>query len=382
MASFSDDKTVAVWDIAAEEKIASFAEHNDYVRAGCVSPVTPDILMSGGYDGAVKMYDVRTGNSVFSVDHGSPVESTIFLPTGGLFLSCGGTEIKVWDAFAGGKLLANISQHHKTITCLHLASNNRRLLSGSLDRHVKIYDLTTFKVVHSLDYPNAILSLAIPENDETLVVGMVDGLVSIRRRDEHFKVPEEGKKTKATDFVPAYVDEIVPQQTTEKTSKHDVYVRKFQYSKALDVVMATYVCTKTPEITVSLFQELIRRRALHSALAGRDEKSLWAILKFLIKNIGDARFTLTLLEVGSILVDICEDNVSNFTPGVLRGFRILEDRLREEVEVAKDMASLEGMFSLLLAGSSIEGDSAVNSELPMYHKPSAKAEKNFVINVS
>lgn len=73
----------------------------------------------------------------------------------------GGTEIRVWDVLAGGRLLVKLAQHHKTITCLKIASNGRRILSGSLDRHVKIYDSGTYKMVHSLDYPNSILSLGV-----------------------------------------------------------------------------------------------------------------------------------------------------------------------------------------------------------------------------
>lgn len=75
------------------------------------------------------------------------------------YISTGGTEIRVWDACAGGRLLAKLCQHHKTVTCLCLGSGNRRLLSGSLDRHVKIYDISSYQVVHTLDYPNAVLSL-------------------------------------------------------------------------------------------------------------------------------------------------------------------------------------------------------------------------------
>ena len=76
-----------------------------------------------------------------------------------LYISTGGTEIRVWDAVAGGRLLAKLCQHHKTVTCLCLGSGNKRLLSGSLDRHVKIYDISSYQVVHTLDYPNAVLSL-------------------------------------------------------------------------------------------------------------------------------------------------------------------------------------------------------------------------------
>lgn len=61
----------------------------DYVRAGAISPVSADIILSGGYDNTVRMYDTRINASVFTVDHGAPVESVLFLPTGGVFLSAG-----------------------------------------------------------------------------------------------------------------------------------------------------------------------------------------------------------------------------------------------------------------------------------------------------
>lgn len=89
IASFSDDKTVALWDIPSEKRLVTFAEHEDYIRAGAISPVSPDIFVSGGYDKIVHMYDTRTNTTVFKVDHEAPVESLIFLPSGGIFLSAG-----------------------------------------------------------------------------------------------------------------------------------------------------------------------------------------------------------------------------------------------------------------------------------------------------
>lgn len=68
--------------------------------------------------------------------------------------------MKVWDP-VGAKMLAVLSQHHKTVTCLAMATNNTRLLSGSLDCHIKVCDLTTYSVHHSMDYPSPILCMAI-----------------------------------------------------------------------------------------------------------------------------------------------------------------------------------------------------------------------------
>ena len=59
------------------------------MRSGAISPVSTDIILSGGYDSTVRMYDTRINASVFNIDHGAPVESVLFLPTGGVFLSAG-----------------------------------------------------------------------------------------------------------------------------------------------------------------------------------------------------------------------------------------------------------------------------------------------------
>lgn len=41
----------------------------------------------------------------------------------------------MWDILGGGRLLAGFSNHQKTITSICLDGENRRLLSGSLDRY-------------------------------------------------------------------------------------------------------------------------------------------------------------------------------------------------------------------------------------------------------
>lgn len=89
VASFSDDKTVVLWDISSEKPITRYEDHTDYVRAGAVNPVCTDVILSGGFDKYIHMYDTRTNKKIFSVNNDAPVESLLFLPTGGIFLSAG-----------------------------------------------------------------------------------------------------------------------------------------------------------------------------------------------------------------------------------------------------------------------------------------------------
>ncbi|KRT83380.1 WD40 domain-containing protein, partial [Oryctes borbonicus] len=352
IASFSDDKSVKIWDIATEKDISTYSEHTDYIRSGAVNENIPDIVLSGGYDNIVKMYDTRLDKAVITVNHESPVESLLFLPSGGIFLSAGGTAIKVWDALAGGKLLGTISQHHKTVTCLCLGSNNTRLLSGSLDRHVKIYDVSTFKVVHTLDYPNAVLSLGLSKNDDTLVAGLVDGLVCINRRKDEPPEKEDKKPNKLqVKTLYSNVDAVIPDKKLEKQSKHDVYLRRFQYSKALDSVLITYVANKHPEVTVSVLQELIRRKALARVLESTDMKTIAQLLKFFTRNITDYRFTRPLIIALNIFLDVFEPNIHKMPFELVKLYTTLTQVVGEEVKLIDELSALQGAMSMLVAAS-------------------------------
>ena len=101
---------------------------------------------------------------------------------------------QVWDLFAGGRLIHTFSNHQKTITTLFFNDENTRLFSGSLDRNLKVYDLKTYNVVHSSVYPSPILCAGLSKNSSHLVVGMADGLLSIRHRST--KVAEEEEEVR------------------------------------------------------------------------------------------------------------------------------------------------------------------------------------------
>lgn len=160
--------------------------------------------------------------------------------------------------------MANVSHHHKTVTCLRLASNGRRFMSAGLDRNVKVYDIVSYQPVHSFSFPNAVLSVGVAPNDETLVAGMVDGLISVQRMDDEEPNQEVKKPRKkiATNVSSLTVDEVVEDFERRPEAHYDKHLRKYEYSKALDVVLQNYVVNKTPHVTVALMQELIRRKGL------------------------------------------------------------------------------------------------------------------------
>lgn len=70
--------------------------------------------------------------------------------------SAGGTDVKIWDIVGGGRLVQTLGSHQKTVTSLTITAPREsssaleqdapRLLTSSLDGHVRVFDLSKFKV--------------------------------------------------------------------------------------------------------------------------------------------------------------------------------------------------------------------------------------------
>lgn len=163
--SCSDDTTVRLWDIPSQSSVTTFTDHQDYVRSGLVSSSNPSLLLTGSYDSTVRLFDARTGASEMtmgSAERGqAPVEDVLLFPSGTLALSCSGPILKVWDLVAGGRCLRALSNHQKTITCMAFDGKAGRVLTGGLDQMVKVYDVATYRVVHTMRYPAPLLCLGI-----------------------------------------------------------------------------------------------------------------------------------------------------------------------------------------------------------------------------
>ncbi|CAL1614903.1 unnamed protein product [Knipowitschia caucasica] len=354
----SDDSTCRLWDVPNSVELSSYKEHTDYIRCGVASKLNSNLLITGSYDHTLKVFDTRTDKSVITMDHGQPVESLLLYPSEGLLVSAGGRYVKVWDLLKAGQPLVSLKNHHKTVTCLCLSSNGQRLLSGSLDRHVKVYNTTTYKVVHNFDYAASILSLGLAPNDESIVVGMTNGILSIKHR----KGPEDSKPgpslqrrrptyrvfVKGKNFIPKQEDYLVSKHVKEHLAKHDKQLKKFNVSKALDSALEANKRTRKPEITVAVLKELDRRGKLRNALAGRDEHGLSLLLSFLIGHLVDQRFAPVLVMTADMILDIYGSTVGQ-SPLIDRQLLHLQELLEREINYEQDLLAVLGMLDTLFA---------------------------------
>ncbi|CAH1241709.1 UTP15 [Branchiostoma lanceolatum] len=277
--SASDDKTTRLWDLATGEAVQTLTGHQDYVRSLAVCKSSADMWI-----------------------------------TGNMFLSAGRNCVKVWDALGGGRLLATCTNHHKTVTSLAFNSTCSRLLSASLDRHVKVYDVGTYQCVASLTYPSPILSFGVSPSEDVMAVGCADGMLSIQRRKQEDSSAKQAlrqrKRRGATsrrfygrggDYRPVVADYSVTHKQKEQLKKFDKHLKTFSSTKALDEALKP--CYPA-EVTVGVIQELIRRGSIKEALAGRDDKGLELLLTFLCRWTCEEKYCRVLLDVTTLVVDM------------------------------------------------------------------------------
>lgn len=278
-----------------------------------------------------------------------------------LSLSKGGTELKIWDIFCGEKLLKSMDIHQKEITCLTFDGFGERILTGSLDHQVKVISTKDHAVIHSFKYSSPVSHMAFSPNGSKLVTGMLDGLLSIKyRMAKSGVISDESKRQSA--FVgnisnlryekPAAsqneeIDFLVEEERRRQLKPYDKMLKSYRYHDALDCALSTKY---DDSIVCALFEELILRKALHTALRGRSEGSLKQIVSFLSGQLKKSHYTRLVIKIINILLDVYS-NVMHEYPSLLDDLQRLDNCLSRGVYEAKLSIETLGCIDAILAAS-------------------------------
>ncbi|EPQ59415.1 WD40 repeat-like protein, partial [Gloeophyllum trabeum ATCC 11539] len=385
--SCSDDSTVKVWDVPSQSAVTTFVDHTDYVRSGQFSTSNPHLVLTGSYDTTVRLFDTRTGECEMVMGgpdasagsrNTSPVEQVLMFPSGTVALSTAGPILRVWDLVAGGRCTRALSNHQKTVTSLAFDSNASRLLSGGLDHMVKVYDVSSYKVVHTMRYPAPVLCVAISPDETHIAAGMSDGTLSVRRRqpkaseaatDDPFSAAAlqsgtfesflggslpaigEGRvKSKVKSKPVGDVDELkVESRRKKRLREYDRLLKGFKYSAALDSVLRKNV---PPTTAFALIQELIHRDGLRTALSGRDDVLLEPVLRLLLKNVSDPRFGEMACDVAGLVIEMY-GAVLGQSPLIDSLFLRLRKKVAQELQFQKELLKTKGALDMVLGSAAL-----------------------------
>ncbi|KAL3827881.1 hypothetical protein ACJIZ3_016683 [Penstemon smallii] len=376
--SGGDDSLVKYWDVATEKCLFPLPGHKDYVRCGDASPVSDDVFLSGSYDHRVKVWDVRVckDGPVMELNHEKPVESVIYLPSGGLVATAGGNFVKIWDVIGGGKLLYSMESHNKTVTSLCMGKVGReggeeadqyRILSVGLDGYMKVFDYAKFKITHTTRFPTPLLSIGFSPDCKTRVIGSSKGNLYIGRRkgkpeesedlgdrlgfgaveDEpqrrvlrpsYFRYFHRGQNQK-----PSEGDYLIKRPTKVKLAEHDKLLKKFRHKEAL----VASLNRKNPENVVAVMEELVARKKLIKSVSNLDTEELGLLLGFLQKYSTLPRYAKLLTALLNKVVELRAEDIRSSDH--LRGhIRNIKRGVEEEIRIQQSLQEIQGIISPML----------------------------------
>ena len=398
LGSAGDDKNIIFYDYSVNEIVKVFPSfHNDNIRVLRSFPDDMNLFLTGSHDFTMKILDLREaistdqdpaamdleiGNSsdmanqsslVFN--HGCEVEDIAIFPMGGLFVSVGGMTTKLWDIRRNDKPVSEISANTKSVSCVQIVQSGKRVLTGSYDQFLKIYDSEeNLKIVHQQKMAGPIMNIAVTHSMESLAFAYADGSIEILNRkldstadkqtdnDQDWEVYEKklianltfgaaAKDTSSRRFfgrglyaTPGDYSTKVDAKLTKRLQKFDRLLRKFKYGEAIQEALVT----KNTTIILSIVEEIIYRNGLEKALEKCFGNVLLMLLQFVLKKIDSGncqKFVMYLF--GQILGHCDFKRASGEEERINDVLRKIEIKIGNEVEVVEKTLELKGILEAL-----------------------------------
>eukprot|EP00771_Trimastix_marina_P000492 gnl/Trimastix_PCT/1511.p1 GENE.gnl/Trimastix_PCT/1511~~gnl/Trimastix_PCT/1511.p1 ORF type:complete len:344 (+),score=76.12 gnl/Trimastix_PCT/1511:54-1085(+) len=142
--SSSVDKSVCVWDAETGRRMLRFTGHANFVHSCCATRYEPTLLVSGGDDSQIKIWDLRERACFKTLKADFPLTAVCFSSNGQQVYSGGiDNAIKTWD-LRRDDTPVELLGHNDTVTSLALSPDGSHLLSNSMDMTLRCWDVRPY----------------------------------------------------------------------------------------------------------------------------------------------------------------------------------------------------------------------------------------------
>jgi COMPASS component SWD3 len=160
--SGSFDEAVRIWDVKTGKCLKTLPAHSDPVSAVSFNR-DGTLIASSSYDGLCRVWDTATGQCLKTLicdENNPPVSFVNFSPNGKYILAATlDNTLRLWN-YANGKCLKTYAGHRNENFCIFSAfatsaskhaTKNKWVVSGSEDHKVYLWDLQTKELVQTLE---------------------------------------------------------------------------------------------------------------------------------------------------------------------------------------------------------------------------------------
>jgi WD40 repeat protein len=181
LASGSDDYTLLLWNVGTAQAPPTPAGHSGSINT-IVFSSDGSKLATGSGDKTVRVWDVRTGLVELVLrEHRGPVQTVVFSNDGRRLASASYDEVNLWNVESGSP---GASKVEKMPTCsehvlsIALSSNGSMLATGSLDKTVEIWNVSTGKR-HSLRKHSKMVNCVVFSLDASMLASACSGKIIV-----------------------------------------------------------------------------------------------------------------------------------------------------------------------------------------------------------
>lgn len=392
--SLADDGKIKQYNIADTAygvnavPMVEIQAHEDAIRCGAVSSINDHIVLTGGYDHKVRLWDIRSKEKTMELDCEYPVESVLFLPGEQLIATAAGPIVKIWDTTTGRPLTA-LQAHYKTVTSLRLATNSTCLLTAGIDRRVNAFRTTNYSLIHSWSMPSPVLDIDVSRDDQTMAIGMGNLLALYRRADikkeatatamiedkralirtsaPPVKLAEKDRDTQKVEVVAKNPEKL-------KIPKVDGMLANYKHAAVIRLLFSGKFRSTLEAAIVSYLRIIVMRGAIHRALAGQEFGVQKNLLIFLNHQLFKTQYFSTLREVTIAFFDVYGTEALH--KDLLKQVQRLKLTLSRELEVQKMISSLMGSIDLIVSTTkvNIKSSTELVEEDDVFGEPTIRAK--------